>query len=68
MRDSNQIAALNEFREAFESNEFEIARSALPQLADRLKDPVARHELLRSSEYVPQGFTADRAARCMGRG
>jgi hypothetical protein len=48
LRGSNQIAALNEFREAFDSKEFENGRSALPQLADILKDPVARHELLQT--------------------
>lgn len=46
LRGSNQIVALNEFREAFESPELRAARQATKDLSARLDDPAVRRELL----------------------
>ena len=47
MQGSNQILALNEFREAFESAEIVAARDALQEIPLRLKDPTVRRQLER---------------------
>jgi hypothetical protein len=46
LRGGNQIVALNEFREAFESPELRAARQAAKDLNARLEDPAVRRELL----------------------
>lgn len=54
LRGSNQIVALNEFREAFESPELAAARAAMWELAERLKDPAVRREL--EGRRLPEWF------------
>jgi len=54
IRGSNQIVALNEFREAFESPEMVRARANLGMLAERLKDPAVRREL--ESPVLPDWY------------
>jgi len=45
LRGSNQIIALNEFRESFESSELAHARDAVFELDEKLKDPAFRRSL-----------------------
>ena len=47
LRGSNQIIALNEFREAFESPELLSARNAAFELTERMEDPAFRRSLER---------------------
>ena len=46
LRGSNQIVALNEFREEFESPELRVARTAVTDVAARLDDPAVRRDLV----------------------
>jgi hypothetical protein len=45
LRGSNQIVALNEFREEFESPELKASRGSVADVAGRLDDPAVRRDL-----------------------
>jgi hypothetical protein len=54
IRGSNQIVALNEFREEFESPEVRAARVASFEIGDRINDPAARQQL--TGPRIPDWF------------
>jgi hypothetical protein len=57
-RSSNQIAALNELRETTETPDFQAAQTAiLAPLANALKDPAFRYQLVNRAARTPENQT-----------
>ena len=65
---SNQLEALNEFRQNFESSEVQAARTALPQIQELLKDQSHRLELEqgRAPEWAQTVMPAFRLFEVLG--